>query len=99
MWATYTIETLQLEKVHSGLPMMHLFSFMFCMFRFAAASPTNRTQAKVIITIVIIQLQLWPATGCEAKPAAEFGSRPLVKNNTNGINITDSSELCFNLVE
>ena len=37
------------------------------------ASPTNRPQPKFII-IVIIKLKLWPATGCEAKVAAELSS-------------------------
>ena len=43
----------------------------------SAASPTNRPQPKVIITIVIIKFKLWPAVGCEAKVAAELSSRPL----------------------
>ena len=43
----------------------------------SAASPTNRPQPKVIMTIVIIKLKLWPAAGCEAKVAAELSSRPL----------------------
>ena len=43
----------------------------------SAASPTNRPQPKVIVTIVIIKLKLWPAAGCEAKVAAELSSRPL----------------------
>ena len=43
----------------------------------SAASPTKRPQPKVIITIVIIKLKLWPAAGCEAKVAAELSSRPL----------------------
>ena len=42
----------------------------------SAASPTNRPQHKVIITIVIIKLKLWPAAGCKAKVAAELSSRP-----------------------
>ena len=42
----------------------------------AAAGPTNRPQTKVIKTIRIIKLKLWPAAGCEAKAAAEIGSRP-----------------------
>ena len=43
----------------------------------SAASPTNRPQPKVIETIVIIKLKLWPPAGCEAKVAAELSSRPL----------------------
>ena len=43
----------------------------------SAASLTNRPQPKVIITIVIIKLKLWPAAGCEAKVAAELSSHPL----------------------
>ena len=43
----------------------------------SAAGPTNRPQAKVIKTILIIKIKLWPAAGCEAKAAAEIGSRPL----------------------
>ena len=39
--------------------------------------PTNKPQPKVIITIVIIKLKLWPAAGCEAKLVAELSSRPL----------------------
>ena len=42
----------------------------------SAAGLTNRPQAKVIKTILIIKLKLWPAAGCEAKAAAEIGSRP-----------------------
>ena len=42
----------------------------------SAAGPTNRPQAKVIKTILIIKLKLWPAAGCEAKAVAEIGSRP-----------------------
>ena len=42
----------------------------------SAASPTNRLQPKVIITIVIIKLKLWPAAGCEAKVVAELSSCP-----------------------
>ena len=42
----------------------------------SAASPTNRPQPKVIITIVIIKLKLWPAAGCEAKVAAKLSSSP-----------------------
>ena len=38
----------------------------------SAAGPTNRPQPKIIITIVIIKLKLWLATGCEAKVAAEI---------------------------
>ena len=51
----------------------------------SAASPTNRHQPKVIITIVIVTayvtiviIKLKPATGCDAKVAAELSSRPLV---------------------
>ena len=44
----------------------------------SAASPTNRPQPEVIITIAIIKLKLWQAAGCEAKAAAELSSRPLV---------------------
>ena len=43
----------------------------------SAASPTNRPQPKVIITIVIIKLKLWPAAGCEAEVVAELSPRPL----------------------
>ena len=44
----------------------------------SAASPTNRPpEPKVIITIVIIKLKLWPAAGSEAKVVAELSSRPL----------------------
>ena len=43
----------------------------------SAASPTNRPQPKVIKTIVMIKLKLWPAAGCKAKVAAELSSRPL----------------------
>ena len=44
----------------------------------SAASPTNRPQPKVIITILmmLMKLKLWPATGCEAKVAAELSCRP-----------------------
>ena len=42
----------------------------------SAASPRNRPQPKVIITIELIKLTLWPAAGCEAKVAAELSSRP-----------------------
>ena len=45
--------------------------------QFSEASPTNRPQPKVIITIVIIKLKLWLAAGCEAKVAAELSSHPL----------------------
>ena len=38
---------------------------------------TNRPLRKVIITIVIIKLKLWPVAGCEANVAAELSSRPL----------------------
>ena len=31
------------------------------------ANPTDMAQPKVIIAIVIINLKLWPAAGCEAK--------------------------------
>ena len=44
----------------------------------SVSSPTNRPQPKVIITIVIIQLKLWPAAGCEARVGAELSSHPLV---------------------
>ena len=39
------------------------------------ANPSNRPQPKVIITIVIIKLKLWPAAGCEAKVGAESSFR------------------------
>ena len=45
----------------------------------SVASPTNRPHPKVIITIVIIKLKLWPAAGCEAEVAAELSSHPLIK--------------------
>ena len=44
----------------------------------SAAGSTNRPQAKVINTILIIKLKLWLAAGYEANAAAEIGSRPLV---------------------
>ena len=33
----------------------------------SVARPRNSHQPKVIITIVIMELKLWPAMGCEAK--------------------------------
>ena len=44
--------------------------------QFSAAGPTKRPQPKVIKAIIMIKLKLWPAAGCEANAAAEFGSRP-----------------------
>ena len=43
----------------------------------SAAGPNNRPQPKVIITIAIIKLKLWPAAGYEVKAAAKFGSSRL----------------------
>ena len=41
----------------------------------SAASPTNRPQHKVIITIImIIKFKLWPAVGCEATVVADLSS-------------------------
>ena len=40
----------------------------------SAASPTNRSQPKVFITIN--KLKLWPAAGCEAKVTAELSFCP-----------------------
>ena len=42
----------------------------------SVARPTNRPHPKVIITIVMLKLKLWPATGCEAKVVAELSSHP-----------------------
>ena len=44
----------------------------------SAASPTNRPQPKVMITLVIIKLKLWPAAGCKAMVASELSSCPLL---------------------
>ena len=42
----------------------------------SAAGPTNRPQPKVIKSIIMKSIKLWPAVGCEAKARADFGSRP-----------------------
>ena len=42
----------------------------------SAASPTNRPQPKVMITIVI-KFSLWLAAGCEVKVAVELSFRVL----------------------
>ena len=39
--------------------------------QFSAGSPNIRPQPKVIITIVMIMLKLWPAAGCETKVVTE----------------------------
>ena len=45
--------------------------------KFGRSCPTNRPQPKDIMTIVIIKLKLWLATGCEAKVVAKLSSCPL----------------------
>ena len=42
-----------------------------------AASLTNRSHPKIIITKVIIKLKLWLAAGCEVKVVAELNSLAL----------------------
>ena len=64
----------------------------------SAASPTNRPQPKVIITIVIIKLKLWPAAGCEAKVAAELSSRPWGKGLEEVFRIEAEAEVTIYLM-
>ena len=44
-----------------------------------AASPTNRPESKVMISIVIINFTLRLAAGCKAKVGAGLSSHPLVQ--------------------
>ena len=64
------------------------------------APQINMLQPKVIITIAIIMLKLWPAAGCEAKVEAELSSCPLSKNliNVHAI-LTNNTDTFQNLFE